>query len=209
MGERSGYTRRLVRCARTGDRDLGAAGDRVRGRCRDPAAGDVFHCPAGPPGHRLEAADPATFIDLTPVARASRPAAGSPTGDAAPMACRTPTRGIAVAALGLTVDDSGRQGAARDEVARVRERVFVGVDLRLVGGLDRGRILRDRRLAGLETAQHDLDRAATGTARNAPTSPPAAPPISRLTRTSSGEMPIVLRITSGTRTLPSMSWMTT
>jgi quercetin dioxygenase-like cupin family protein len=32
------------------------------------AAGDIFHCPAGPPGHRLEAADPAAIIDLTPVA---------------------------------------------------------------------------------------------------------------------------------------------
>jgi uncharacterized cupin superfamily protein len=32
------------------------------------AAGDVFHCPAGPPAHRIEAADPATFIDLTPLA---------------------------------------------------------------------------------------------------------------------------------------------
>ena len=32
------------------------------------AAGDVFHCPGGPPGHRIEAADPATFIDLTPLA---------------------------------------------------------------------------------------------------------------------------------------------
>jgi quercetin dioxygenase-like cupin family protein len=31
------------------------------------AAGDVFHCPAGPPGHRLEAADPASIIDLTPI----------------------------------------------------------------------------------------------------------------------------------------------
>lgn len=31
------------------------------------AAGDVYHCPAGPPGHRLEAADPASVIDLTPV----------------------------------------------------------------------------------------------------------------------------------------------
>ncbi len=30
------------------------------------AAGDVYHCPAGPPGHRFEAADPATIIDLTP-----------------------------------------------------------------------------------------------------------------------------------------------
>ena len=31
------------------------------------AAGDIYHCPAGPPGHRLEAADPAAVIDLTPV----------------------------------------------------------------------------------------------------------------------------------------------
>jgi len=38
------------------------------------AAGDVYHCPAGPPGHRLEAADPASVIDLTPfeVARGKR-----------------------------------------------------------------------------------------------------------------------------------------
>jgi quercetin dioxygenase-like cupin family protein len=31
------------------------------------SAGDVFACPAGPPGHRFEAADPATLIDLTPI----------------------------------------------------------------------------------------------------------------------------------------------
>lgn len=31
------------------------------------AAGDIYHCPGGPPGHRLEAADPAGIIDLTPV----------------------------------------------------------------------------------------------------------------------------------------------
>ncbi len=30
------------------------------------AAGDVYHCPGGPPGHRLEAADPASIVDLTP-----------------------------------------------------------------------------------------------------------------------------------------------
>jgi quercetin dioxygenase-like cupin family protein len=29
--------------------------------------GDVFYCPAGPPGHRIEAADPASIVDLTPV----------------------------------------------------------------------------------------------------------------------------------------------
>ncbi|MEX1170112.1 MAG: hypothetical protein WEE50_08230 [Chloroflexota bacterium] len=31
------------------------------------AAGDIYHCPSGPPGHRMEAADPAGIIDLTPV----------------------------------------------------------------------------------------------------------------------------------------------
>jgi hypothetical protein len=31
------------------------------------AAGDIYHCPGGPPGHRLEAADPAGIVDLTPV----------------------------------------------------------------------------------------------------------------------------------------------
>jgi quercetin dioxygenase-like cupin family protein len=31
-------------------------------------AGDIYHCPGGPPGHRLDAADPASIIDLTPVA---------------------------------------------------------------------------------------------------------------------------------------------
>jgi uncharacterized cupin superfamily protein len=29
--------------------------------------GDVFHCPAGPPGHRIEVADQATIIDYTPI----------------------------------------------------------------------------------------------------------------------------------------------
>jgi quercetin dioxygenase-like cupin family protein len=31
------------------------------------SAGDVYHCPAGAPAHRLEAADPATIVDLTPI----------------------------------------------------------------------------------------------------------------------------------------------
>ena len=29
--------------------------------------GDVYHCPAGPPVHRIEAADPASVVDLTPI----------------------------------------------------------------------------------------------------------------------------------------------
>jgi quercetin dioxygenase-like cupin family protein len=31
------------------------------------AAGDVYHCPAGPPGHRFVVADSATMVDFTPV----------------------------------------------------------------------------------------------------------------------------------------------
>ena len=31
------------------------------------AAGDVYHCPPGAPAHRLEAADPASIVDLTPI----------------------------------------------------------------------------------------------------------------------------------------------
>lgn len=31
------------------------------------AAGDVYYCPPGSPAHRLEAADPATIVDLTPI----------------------------------------------------------------------------------------------------------------------------------------------
>jgi mannose-6-phosphate isomerase-like protein (cupin superfamily) len=30
------------------------------------AAGDLYYCPAGPPGHKLEVADRATFVDFTP-----------------------------------------------------------------------------------------------------------------------------------------------
>jgi quercetin dioxygenase-like cupin family protein len=64
-------------------------------------AGDVYHCPAGPPGHRLEAADPASIVDLTPLSafspgtrmatwRRRLPDAAGPTPDAP----------IAVAGLG-------------------------------------------------------------------------------------------------------------
>lgn len=56
-------------------------------------AGDVYHCPAGPPGHRLEAADPASIVDLTPLSafsarirtatwRRRLPGAAGPTPDA-------------------------------------------------------------------------------------------------------------------------------
>jgi mannose-6-phosphate isomerase-like protein (cupin superfamily) len=35
-------------------------------------AGDIFFCPAGPPGHQFEVADQATIIDYTPVADMDR-----------------------------------------------------------------------------------------------------------------------------------------
>jgi quercetin dioxygenase-like cupin family protein len=63
------------------------------------ATGDVFHCPAGPPGHRIEAADPASFIDLTPVAAYD----GGRLADwrrAAEEAPAVAMHGIAVTALG-------------------------------------------------------------------------------------------------------------
>jgi quercetin dioxygenase-like cupin family protein len=59
------------------------------------AAGDVYHCPSGPPGHRFEAADPASVIDLTPVDalgnrlaswRSRTGAAAEPTEHGAPIA---------------------------------------------------------------------------------------------------------------------------
>jgi quercetin dioxygenase-like cupin family protein len=62
-------------------------------------AGDVFHCPAGPPGHRFEAADPATVVDLTPLdALTGRGRLADWRRD--PDLIRTPlTSGIAVTAL--------------------------------------------------------------------------------------------------------------
>ena len=50
--------------------------------------------------------------------------------------------------------------------------------------------------------------ATAGTARKAPKIPPTAPPTSRLAITRKDDSLIVLRITIGTRTLPSTNWMT-
>ena len=38
--------------------------------CSGP--GDVYHCPGGPPGHRMEVADSALVVDYTPIERARR-----------------------------------------------------------------------------------------------------------------------------------------
>ena len=49
--------------------------------------------------------------------------------------------------------------------------------------------------------------ATIGTATIAPRMPPAEPPMSRLTRTRNGDRPTLLRMTIGTRTLPSIAWI--
>ena len=64
------------------------------------STGDVFHCPAGPPGHRIEAADPATFIDITPVFALERGGRLADWRRGAEEAPATIQRGIVVTALG-------------------------------------------------------------------------------------------------------------
>ncbi len=64
-------------------------------------AGDVYHCPGGPPGHRLEAADAASIIDLTPTdALAGGRLAGWRARPAATAERAEPGAPIAVARLG-------------------------------------------------------------------------------------------------------------
>jgi len=100
MGERSGYTSGWCDATHWGLVTDGRFTIEWENDVEIVSTGDVFHCPGGPPGHRVEAADPTTFVDLTPIA--SLQTAGRLTdwrrdweGSVHP-----PTRGIAVAALG-------------------------------------------------------------------------------------------------------------
>jgi uncharacterized cupin superfamily protein len=68
MGERSGYTTGWCDAPHWGIVTEGRLAIEWEDDVEILSKGDVFHCPAGPPGHRIEAADPATFIDLTPTA---------------------------------------------------------------------------------------------------------------------------------------------
>jgi hypothetical protein len=67
MGERSGYRATWCDAPHWGIVTSGSLAIEFEDDFEVLATGDVFHCPAGPPGHRAEAADPATFLDLTPV----------------------------------------------------------------------------------------------------------------------------------------------
>ena len=68
MGERSGYTTEWCDAPHWGLVTNGQMAIEWEDDVEILSSGDIFHCPAGPPGHRLEAADPATFLDLTPIA---------------------------------------------------------------------------------------------------------------------------------------------
>jgi hypothetical protein len=65
------------------------------------AAGDVYHCSAGPPGHRLEAADPASLIDLTPIAALGAGARLAPWRQASADALQATGDGLSIAVAGL------------------------------------------------------------------------------------------------------------
>lgn len=68
FGPGSGYTTHWCDAPHWGLVTSGRLAVEWEGDVEILAAGDVYHCPAGPPGHRLEAADPASIVDLTPAA---------------------------------------------------------------------------------------------------------------------------------------------
>ena len=99
MGERSGYTTEWCDAPHWGLVTAGRMAIEWEDDIEILSEGDIFHCPAGPPGHRLEAADPATFVDLTPIAALGGSGRLAEWRRDADVRSRPPSRGIAVAAL--------------------------------------------------------------------------------------------------------------
>lgn len=100
MGERSGYTTGWCDAPHWGLVTAGRLAIEWEDDVEILSTGDIFHCPAGPPGHRLEAADPATFVDLTPISALGGDGRLADWRRGADIRSRPPSRGIAVAALG-------------------------------------------------------------------------------------------------------------
>jgi quercetin dioxygenase-like cupin family protein len=100
MGERSGYTAGWCDAPHWGIVTEGRLAIEWEDDVEILSKGDVFHCPAGPPGHRLEAADPATFIDLTPASVLDADGRLAEWRRSISIDSQTNLRGIAVAALG-------------------------------------------------------------------------------------------------------------
>jgi uncharacterized cupin superfamily protein len=100
MGERSGYTSGWCDAPHWGIVTAGRLAIEWEDDVEILGSGDVYHCPAGPPGHRIEAADPATLVDLTPVATLSTTGRLADWRRGQVLAPAGRSRGIAVAALG-------------------------------------------------------------------------------------------------------------
>jgi quercetin dioxygenase-like cupin family protein len=100
MGARTGYTASWCDAAHWGMVTSGRLAIEWEDDVEILSTGDVFHCPAGPPGHRIEAADPATFIDFTPVATLASHGRLAEWRRDPDRATPQRSRGIAVAALG-------------------------------------------------------------------------------------------------------------
>jgi quercetin dioxygenase-like cupin family protein len=99
MGERTGYTTGWCDAPHWGLVTSGRITIEWEGDVEILGKGDIFHCPAGPPGHRIEAADPATFVDLTPKAAFATDCRLADWRRSALRGAGSKPRGIAVEAL--------------------------------------------------------------------------------------------------------------
>jgi quercetin dioxygenase-like cupin family protein len=100
MGERSGYTSTWCDAPHWGIVTEGRLAIAWEDDIEILSKGDIFYCPAGPPGHRMEAADPATFIDLTPISALESGGRLAQWRRETGIPSEPVRRGIAVAALG-------------------------------------------------------------------------------------------------------------
>jgi quercetin dioxygenase-like cupin family protein len=99
MGERAGFTSGWCDAPHWGLVTSGRLAIEWEHDVEILGKGDTFHCPAGPPGHRIEAADPATFIDLTPEAAFATDCRLADWRRGALRGAGSRPRGLAVAAL--------------------------------------------------------------------------------------------------------------
>ena len=72
MGSTSGYATEWCDVQHWGMVTAGRVAIEWEGDIEILGTGDIYYCPPGPPGHRITAADPATIVDLTPVAALER-----------------------------------------------------------------------------------------------------------------------------------------
>ena len=101
FGPRSGYTTAWCDLPHWGLVTDGAVAIELEDAVEVVTAGDVFYCPPGPPGHRLESADGATIVDFTPFERleSGGRVAGWRQGVVSPLAASSPSEVLEIATL--------------------------------------------------------------------------------------------------------------